>query len=188
MKRLLLPFIIAFGLAGCSSRPPWSEGRMIQERRPQLPTAQDLSRFEERVLAMHDRERATTGAAPLSWDAGLAAAAAAYGPVLAAKPKLAHSEPGSRPGQGENLWMGTKGAFSLEEMVGSWIEEKRLFAPGRFPEEVSTSGHWSDVAHYTQMIWRGTNRVGCSLYSSRQWDYLVCRYAPPGNVVGASVP
>ncbi|MDB5672173.1 MAG: Fis family transcriptional regulator, partial [Alphaproteobacteria bacterium] len=56
------------------------------------------------------------------------------------------------------------------------------------PDQVSSSGHWSDVAHYTQMIWRDTDRIGCALYSTRQWDYLVCRYAPPGNVVGASVP
>jgi hypothetical protein len=38
------------------------------------------------------------------------------------------------------------------------------------------------------MIWRGTSRVGCELRSSRSNDYLVCRYSPPGNVVGVMVP
>jgi hypothetical protein len=38
------------------------------------------------------------------------------------------------------------------------------------------------------MIWRGSTRVGCALRSSRNNDYLVCRYSPAGNVMGAPVP
>jgi hypothetical protein len=79
--------------------------------------------------------------------------------------------------------MGTRGAFTLAEMSGSWAEERKLFRPGTFPE-VSTSGHWSDVAHYTQMIWPESRRMGCAIYGDRRWDYLICRYAPAGNVVG----
>jgi hypothetical protein len=95
--------------------------------------------------------------------------------------------PRAGPGQGENLWMGTAGSFSLEEMVGSWSVEKRLFTPGTVPN-VSRSGHFSDVGHYTQMIWRRTTRVGCALHRSRANDYLICRYSPPGNVLGERVP
>ena len=51
--------------------------------------------------------------------------------------------------------MGTRGAYELEEMAGGWAAEKSLFRPGIFPA-VSSSGQWSDVAHYTQMIWKGT--------------------------------
>lgn len=68
------------------------------------------------------------------------------------------------------------------------MNEKRIFTPGAFPSAVSRSGNWSDVAHYTQMIWRGTTRVGCALHKAGEWDYLICRYAPAGNVVGQSVP
>lgn len=106
---------------------------------------------------------------------------------MAATGRFAHSPPETRPGQGENLWTGTHGAFTLEEMVGGWTEERRLFIPGTFPN-VSRSRKWSDVAHYTQMIWRGTTRMGCALHQGRQRDYLVCRYAPAGNVVGQKVP
>jgi hypothetical protein len=174
-------------LSACGpSRPPWADGGMVKEER-QVGGAQDLSRLPARLLGAHNRERAATGAPPLRWDAQLAAAAAAYGPALAARGKLAHSAPESRPGQGENLWMGTSGAYQPEEMTGGWIGEKALFRPGTFPE-VSASGHWSDVGHYTQMIWRGTARVGCALHRSRQWDFLICRYAPQGNVIGQPVP
>jgi Cysteine-rich secretory protein family len=72
-------------------------------------------------------------------------------------------------------------------MAGSWAEEKKLFRPGTFPN-VSRSGHWSEVAHYTQMIWPGTARVGCAVQPTPKWDFLICRYPAPGNVVGQTVP
>jgi hypothetical protein len=187
MNRAAAAFAALLMLAACnSSRPPWADGRMVTEER-RGGEKQDLSRLEARLLAIHDRERSAVGAPPLVWDPGLAAAAESYGPALERLGKLAHSPPASRPGQGENLWMGTRGAYQLEEMAGGWAAEKSLFRPGFFPA-VSTSGNWSDVGHYTQMIWRGTSRVGCALHKSRQWDFLICRYSPPGNVVGQRVP
>ena len=124
---------------------------------------------------------------PLQWDPSLAAAAADYGEVLTNSNRLVHSPADTRPGQGENLWMGTHGAYSVEEMGTAWASERRLFRAGTFPD-VSTSGSWSDVAHYTQMIWPDTERVGCALTPSARWDFLVCRYARYGNVVGQRVP
>ena len=40
----------------------------------------------------------------------------------------------------------------------------------------------------SEMIWRGSERVGCALYPAGAWDYLICRYSPPGNVVGQKLP
>jgi hypothetical protein len=160
---------------------------MVTEERAGDDDSQDLSGFEDRLLALHNRERRATGARPLVWDRSLAAAAASYGPALERLGKLAHSPANSRRGQGENLWMGTRNAYELEEMAGSWAAEKSLLRPGIFPA-VSRSGHWSDVAHYTQMIWKGTTRVGCAIRKGRKWDFLICRYSPHGNVVGQRVP
>lgn len=126
------------------------------------------------------------GVAPLRWDPSLAAAAASYGPVLARAGRLQHSPRATRPGQRENLWRGTRGAFSPEQMVSSWIGEKRAFRPGVFPD-VSRTGDWNDVSHYTQLIWSGTTHVGCAVHRTARWDYLICRYSPPGNVDGRLV-
>jgi hypothetical protein len=188
MKRVAAAFAALFLLASCnSSRPPWADGQMVTEERGDTGEEQDLARLEARLLALHNRERAATGARPLVWDPALARAAASYGPALERLGKLAHSPADARPGQGENLWMGTRDAYALEEMGGSWAAEKSLLRPGVFPS-VSRSGNWSDVAHYTQMIWKGTTRVGCAVRKTRKWDFLICRYSPNGNVVGQRVP
>lgn len=160
---------------------------MVRSERPAGAARQDLARAEPRLLAAHNRERAAVGTPPLAWDANLARSAAAYAPELARLGRLAHSSREARPGQGENLWIGSRGAYSVEEMAGSWAAERSLFRPGIFPD-VSANGRWQDVAHYTQMIWRGTTRVGCAVHQTERWDFLVCRYAPAGNVVGQRVP
>ncbi len=140
-----------------------------------------------RLLAMHNAERARMNIAPLQWDPQLAAAAASYGPALAGLGYLRHSPRNIRPGQRENLWMGTRGHYSPEQMVGSWIAERSEFRPGIFPN-VSRTGNWQDVAHYTQVIARETTRVGCAIQPAGQWDYLICRYSPPGNNDGRRLP
>lgn len=141
------------------------------------------SQFPARILAAHNAERAMIGAAPLAWDNDLGTAAAAYAQQMALTNVFEHSDRKARPGVGENLWMGTHGAYSVETMVGSWASEKRLFMPGLFPAN-SRSGNWMDVAHYTQMIWPTTTRIGCALASNGRTDYLVCRYSGKGNVDG----
>lgn len=154
---------------------------------PAWPPQHSRDNFAARMLRAHNIERAPLGSAPLAWDAGLAAAADSYAAELAATGKWGHSQPHQRVDQGENLWTGTRGAFALETMIANWASEKRMFRAGLFPN-VSTTGNWADVGHYTQIVWPGSLRVGCGLRSSARDDYLVCRYAAPGNVVGEAVP
>lgn len=172
--------------ASCSSPVPAERNPVILPATAVLPL-QDNSNLPARLLTAHNLERAAVGVPPLTWDPALAAAAAAYGPVLAASGQLGHAPAEMRAGQGENLWMGTRGAFSLESMIGDWAREKWAFTPGIFPN-VSRTGNWGEVGHYTQMIWRDTTRLGCALHQSGRSDYLICRYSPAGNVIGRQVP
>jgi len=150
-------------------------------------TAQSFAAvFPARILASHNAERARAGVPPLTWDNALGTAAAAYAQQMAMTGRFAHSDRSARPGTGENLWMGTHGAFSVEAMVGGWGSERRFFHAGTFPN-VSRTGDWSDVGHYTQMIWPTTAKVGCALASTPRADYLVCRYANKGNIDGRPV-
>src|SRR5688500_6168248 len=86
-----------------------------------------------RLLAAHNIERARVGVPPLQWDARLAQAAGSYGPALARLGRLQHSPRESRLGQRENLWMGARGLFSPEQMVGLWLDERKFFRSGIFP-------------------------------------------------------
>ncbi len=136
--------------------------------------------FEDQILAVHNSERAAVGSAPLTWSASLSADAQVWADHLAATSTFEHAP---NDPEGENLWMGTTGAYQYSEMAQSWADEKASFTYGTFPD-VSTDGNWATVGHYTQMIWSGTTEVGCAEASDGKWDYLVCRYNPPGNYMG----
>ena len=153
---------------------------------PQQPSPIRATGIATPLLASHTRERAAFGSPPLVWDPALAAAAQAYAGQLAPIGRLQHSPRAARPGQGENLWIGTRGAYSLDAMAGTWAAERRQFRPGRFPA-TSRTGNWADVGHHTQMVWPTTSRLGCGLAGSARWDVLVCRYTPPGNVDGVQL-
>ena len=136
------------------------------------------------VIAAHNRARAQYGVAPLVWDEALARDARGYALFLARTGRFEHDPRlQRRPTQGENLWMGTRTAYSYSQMIDQLVDERRFYRPGRFPD-VSRTGDWSHVAHYTQIIWPTSQRVGCATASNRGHDYLVCRYWPAGNIVG----
>ena len=143
--------------------------------------------FDSRVLAAHNVERASLGVPPLRWNADLAAGAKQWSDYLARTGEFQHSADG--PGNervGENIWGGTPGAYAPEDMIKRWISEKRHFQAGIFPK-TSRTGSVADVSHYTQLVWRSTNQVGCSLSRGAREEILVCRYSGPGNVIGQSV-
>jgi hypothetical protein len=180
-------------LAGCASgmanAPTGSSLDLNSGEQARVRTAPAPARtasLADRLLAVHNGYRVQAQVPLLVWDAQLAAGAAAYGPILARQGQLAHSPRSARPGIGENLWMGTAGAYSPESMVDSWGAERRYYRDGVFPN-VSSTGNWLDVSHYTAMIWRPTTRVGCALHRSGRWDYLICRYSPSGNRDGQRV-
>ncbi|MEO7277480.1 MAG: CAP domain-containing protein [Sphingomicrobium sp.] len=141
------------------------------------------TQFPQRILAAHNTARASVGAPPLIWDNDLGTAAGQYAAQMATTGLFEHSDRHARRGIGENLWMGSHGAYSPEVMVGGWVGEQRYFVPGIFPNN-SANGNWLDVAHYTQLVWPATTRIGCALASNGRNDYLVCRYAPAGNIDG----
>jgi hypothetical protein len=140
------------------------------------------------LMQAQNRARAAYGSPPLIWDDALAASARAYASVLARENRFAHDpQRGATVRQGENLWMGTHGAFDYMTMISSWIDERKDFRPGRFPD-VSRTGNWTVVGHYTQVVWPTTTTVGCAIVSNASDDYLVCRYLPAGNVLGVVMP
>ncbi|WP_082992803.1 CAP domain-containing protein [Erythrobacter sp. QSSC1-22B] len=140
--------------------------------------------FETNILAAHNLERSRLGLKPLNWNDELAHGAKQWSEYLAATGRFEHSpdEP-NQPRIGENIWGGTPGRFGTRRKVAAWIAEKRHFKPGVFPAN-STTTRVEDVSHYTQIIWRDTHEVGCSVSRGKHEEILVCRYHSPGNVIG----
>ena len=140
--------------------------------------------FAARLLDAHNRERTAKGLSGVVWSAKLAREAQGWADRLARSGRLEHA---ALTGEtGENLWMGTAGRYSANEMIGGFINEKRDFRPGRFPD-VSRTGRWEDVGHYSQMIWPDTRQVGCAVSRGPSTDVMVCRYFPSGNWIGERV-
>lgn len=178
MKRLFLLLTMALGATAAAPpviRQEWDGAR-----------ANNRSGFAERIIASHNAERTRLRLPTLTWNRDLADQADRYARGLARTGSFQHSSSVERPGQGENLWRGTQGAYSIEEMMGHFIDERRDFRPGVFPA-VASRGNWSAVSHYTQIIWPTTREVGCAMASRGGTDWLVCRYAPMGNIVGQRV-
>lgn len=175
------------GIAG-EIRKMWRAGAIaaLALSSPLLQGGTDFaSNLDSRLLAAHNRERASLGIQPLTWNEGLARDAAAWGRYLSRLGYLKHSpdNPNDPDPQGENLWAGTRGYYTPENMVGLWVSEKRFFKAGIFPDN-SRTARLEDIAHYTQVMWRSSTDVGCAVVRGRYDDFLVCRYSEGGNVLG----
>ena len=156
--------------------------RPIPKPLPSPSTSPAPSSTAKTLLDRHNFYRSQVGVPALKWSDRLASNAQGWANNLAERggKTLQHS---SGSGEGENLWMGSAGYFSQQTMVDGWGGEKKYYKPGVFPN-VSTTGNWSDVGHYTQIVWRNTTEVGCAVATAGGNDILVCRYSSPGNYMG----
>ncbi|CAL1358534.1 unnamed protein product [Linum trigynum] len=121
--------------------------------------------------------RAALKMPPLRWDARLAAYASRY----AARRKWDCALVHSNGPYGENIFWGSGSGWTPAQAAGAWVGERRWYS------------YWSnscagdqDCGHYTQIVWRGTRRVGCArvVCSGRRGVFMTCNYDPPGNYVG----
>lgn len=177
-----LAFALLLSAAACAPTP----ARVVERRVSEAPAPRGATLLRDAMLDGQNAARSPLGLAPLIWDDTLATDAFAYAQVLARTQKFAHSvQPAGPAHEGENLFTGTRGAYSYREMVGYWVAERTNFVNGQVPAS-SRTGTFGDVGHYSQIVWRDTRRVGCALASSRTDDYLVCRYSPSGNVFGST--
>ena len=101
----------------------------------------DGADFSERLLAIHNRERAQIGEARLEWDAKLAQDAKAWANRLAATGSFEHSLR-RRAREGENLWTRHgRRLFSRGHDRRTSSPSARTSSPGVFPA-VARSGDW----------------------------------------------
>jgi uncharacterized protein YkwD len=139
--------------------------------------------FAQALLVEHNRARDEARVPRLAWSSKLAREAQGWAEVLAREGRMRHSTHAESGGAGENLWMGSAGYYGPDTMIGAFVDERQHYVHAAFPN-ISRTGRWEDVGHYTQVVWRDTREVGCAIARDRKDDFLVCRYWPAGNWMG----
>ena len=171
------------GIAASSAAKHAHRSQCEAPSRLAQPEPSASAAMQARVLRTHNAERARLRLPPFAWSCRLQNEAKAWALALSRRGALQHASAEHRRGSGENLWMGTSGHWSIEDMVAMFLDERRHYRHGRFPD-VSHTGNWTDVGHYSQIIWRETREVGCAIAQGEEQEVLVCRYFPAGNIRG----
>lgn len=144
---------------------------------------------KDAFVAQHNEYRAEVGTPPLAWDDTVAASAQAYADQLLPTVQSQGLVHDPNTPYGENLyyaWSSGSGATAPDPLgaLASWYAEKVLYDAN--PEPVANPVQ--EWGHYSQMVWRDTQWIGCgaaSGFQNGQWDtVVVCRYDPAGNIVG----
>jgi pathogenesis-related protein 1 len=175
MARLALGLLMPLALAACATRAALIEA-----------TAD--SRAFVTLVEAHNRSRASVGARPplaaLKWSASAAETARSW----ASRCTFRHNP--RRGDRGENLYArsGSEPETAVAAAaVRSWAREAEDYDPVR-----NACRKGAICGHYTQMVWRDTQTIGCALarcaagspFGSGTWTLVVCNYEPPGNYVG----
>lgn len=173
MRQVYLAAVAVMALAGVAG----AASPVVMSTVPQVTDGG----FQAEILAAHNAERRAVGVGDLTWSDALAAEAQSWANNLAQTGVMTHA---SQRAHGENLYMNAAGKRTVRQMVAGWLAERANYIPGAAHPAVSRTGNWADVGHYTAMVWASTTEVGCAVGRGQVYDFLVCRYNPPGNMRG----
>ena len=143
------------------------------------------------ITLAHNQVRAMVQTATplpsLAWDPDLAAYAKAWvmmcrdteQPIGLVDHDPNRTNVAGYPYIGENIYASSGGATGADA-VQLWAAEKANY-------DYATNTCNGVCGHYTQVVWRDTQKVGCALYSCAGLQYpstIVCDYGPGGNIGG----
>ncbi|MEZ4451979.1 MAG: CAP domain-containing protein [Nannocystaceae bacterium] len=132
------------------------------------------------LTAAHNRIRGDLGLPPLTWSPEIARYAQAWADKLQQKGCGLRHRPDSGPDAeryGENIFSMTGADPSAAEVVDTWAAEVAGY-------DVKTNRCRGVCGHYTQVVWRKSQRLGCGMASCGDTEVWVCNYDPPGNFIG----
>lgn len=142
----------------------------------------------ETFLKLHNYYRHEVGVDSLKWSDDLAEYAMEWARVLGAKYdcSMRHRPKHGRYAQqyGENIYIMWGAEPEIEHVLKNWAEEEKKYYK---QEPIGSVKSKKTTGHYTQVIWKTTQRVGCARVKcpKNRGTYIwVCNYDPPGNWVG----
>lgn len=157
-----------------TSQPPSRPPQSSQASRPDGISVSGTDEYNKVALDTHNMHRQKHGVPDLVWDANLAREAKEW----ADNCWFEHS---SKP-YGENIAL----MQSIKESVDAWYSEVSQY-------DYNKPGFSRGTGHFTQVVWRNTQRVGCATTqcpnirgfgdgAGRPGFITVCEYSPAGNV------
>lgn len=195
---LLIVVAVVFQTSEVTSNTNWASGVM---RQVASGTAQIISRAEASkrstnshvvqpasLVAIHNEWRKQVGVPPLAWSGALAQDAQAWAETLSKKNCRMRHAPQQQ--HGENIFWASAQRWSDgrrevqnvsgESVVNNWGSEVRDYS---YKKNKCRRGR--RCGHYTQVVSRRTRKVGCGMaVCADKGQVWVCRYDPPGNIVG----
>ena len=130
--------------------------------------------LETEMIAAHNAYRAKFRNPPLAWSDALAARAQQWATTLIQRGTY---EPRRDGLSGENLFEITGGNATASDVVRAWMSEEQNY-------NGQTNSCRARCGHFTQVIWKTTERVGCGLARNGRREVWICDYDPPGNIIG----
>ncbi|XP_074602059.1 Golgi-associated plant pathogenesis-related protein 1-like isoform X2 [Brevipalpus obovatus] len=133
--------------------------------------------WENKVLQKHNEFRASHGAQALSLDPKLSQLAQEWADKLGAKSSVALEH---RPNNehGENIFWSSVQNADVEKAVQDWYKEKSEYDPN------NPDANFAKTGHFTQVVWKASQKMGCGKSSVKTGTFIVCNYDPAGNVKG----
>ncbi|KAI3774637.1 hypothetical protein L1987_49196 [Smallanthus sonchifolius] len=136
-----------------------------------LSHTQDAGNAPDDYLNAHSCTRKVMDLPALKWDPELAKVAQAYADQRKDCKMVRSDRCGENMASGQNL----NGSYAVQ----MWLDEKRNYDYGENKCIDKMCGH------YTQCIWKKTERVGCGRSKCDDGSFMVvCNYDPPGNIAG----
>lgn len=133
-------------------------------------TAEDFAR---EMLDAHNDVRSRVELPPLQWSAELAGYSQKWANSLITSNRIAHN---SQSPYGENIFSSGPGSTPAA-VITEWASEARNYT-------YITNTCNGVCGHYTQLIWKSTQKVGCAMAHDTRREIWVCSYDPPGNYRG----
>lgn len=167
-RKVLLSALLPLSLAACSGGSP---GQAELFDTAAMTEAHNTARADVKPPA-------NPAIPPLTWSSTVAGVAQSWADGC----KFQHS---GGP-YGENIYA-TTGSAQPAEVVAAWVEED-----ANYDYATNTCSSGKVCGHYTQVVWRDSERLGCGVADCTQnsplgggaWQLWVCNYDPPGNFDG----
>ncbi|KAK6001368.1 hypothetical protein QM012_002699 [Aureobasidium pullulans] len=146
--------------------------------------------YQEIVLAHHNVHRANHSASDLVWDSQLAATAQ----QIAATCVYAHSMNVNGGGYGQNIAAGVEANNVSAVITELFYNGEVGYYNNLYGQANPDMTNFEKWGHFSQLVWKGTTKVGCAtqycsggLANVGQYVapyFTVCNYGAPGNYAG----